>query len=249
MNFLPAASQILRVNRPAATIDSTDFISGYASLDMSVNNSNSTGEGQVIFTSFRSTVDLSFTSKENIYYVISDTRYFKSTGGPLQSTGYLHLRANVLRKKRLSYEGFAQGQYDQGRNLTERFLMGAGARFRIVDDLALGAGVMQEYEQWESLTDGEASIDKNLTKFTSYLTGKIDFTSTMALSLTGYYQTGWDKEIDALRNRVSGDAALDVGLGEKLSLRLRYIISYEDRPVIPLSKSVYSFSTGVKYSF
>ncbi len=129
--FLPAKAQILKVDKGAALIDSSGFYSGAVTLDFAINNRNSKADEQVLFTQFRQKGDISYTSEKHIYYLIDDIRYFKSTGGPLQSTGYGHARANFLRKNRLSYELFAQGQYDQGRNLDSRFLAGGGLRYRL----------------------------------------------------------------------------------------------------------------------
>jgi hypothetical protein len=214
-----------------------------------MNNGNSTAEQQVKFTSFQSAGDLAFTTTKHVYYVIGDINYFKSTGGPLLSTGYLHLRSNLLRKRTLSYEVFTQGQYDQGRRLKERYLLGAGTRWRILDELALGTAIMQEYEEWRMISNEESTVVKSLTKFSSYLTGKVNFTENMALSLTGYYQTGYDPEISSFRNRVSGDAALEIKIGARLSFRMRYVIAYEEKPIIAISKTVYSFSNGIMYEF
>jgi hypothetical protein len=246
--ILPAQSQILKVNKGAATIDSSGFYTGAVTLDFAINNRNSKADEQVLFTQFRQKGDISYTSEKHIYYLIDDIRYFKSTGGPLQSTGYGHARANFLRKKRLSYELFAQGQYDQGRNLNARLLAGGGLRYRILEHLAIGIGAMQEQEDWQEL-GSETNITKNITKLNSYLTGKIGLSEKANISLTGYYQVGYDTDDDIWRNRVSVDASLDIFLAKRFDLSVGYGLSYEDRPIIAISKSVYTFGTGLKYRF
>jgi len=246
--FLPAQSQILQVNKGAATIDSSGFFRGDVTLDFAINNRNSKANEQILFTQFRQKGDLSYTSEKHIYYVIDDIRYFQSTGGPLQSTGYGHVRANFLRKKRLSYEVFAQAQYDQGRNLNVRFLAGGGLRYRVLENLAMGIGAMQEQEEWDPL-DSETSVTKNIVKLNSYMTGKIGLSKLASISLTGYYQSGYDSEDELWRNRISVDASLDVFLARRFDLAIGYGLTYEDRPIIAISKSVYSFGTGLKYRF
>ena len=80
-------------------------------------------------------------------------------------------------------------------------------------------------------------------------TGLLRFSEQVSLLLTGYFQTGWDKSIEALRNRVSGDLALNVRMGKRLELSVKSTFSYEDRPIIPISRSVYALSNGLNYRF
>ncbi len=241
-------AQILKVDKGAATADSSRFYSGAVTLDFAINNRNSKADEQILFTLFRQKGDLSYTSDKHIYYLIDDFRYFQSTGGPLQSTGYGHARANFLRKQRLSYELFIQGQYDQGRNLDVRFLAGGGLRYRMLEHLALGVGFMQEQEKWKTIVS-EAFVIKDITKLNSYLTGKIGLSEKASVSLTGYYQVGYDTEDELWRNRISLDASLDVFLASRFDLSIGYSLTYEDLPIIAISKSVYAFGTGVTYSF
>lgn len=238
--------QILRVDKGAATADSSGYFSGKVGLDISINNRNSTADEQVVFTQARLKGDASFTSKKHIYYLIEDGRYYKSTGGPLQSAGYGHFRANLLRKHRLSYELFCQAQYDAGRNMDVRLLAGGGFKYRILDQLTFGMGAMQEHEKWEQLSSEEIVI-KDITKMSSYITGKINLSELASISLTGFYQTGYDLDDEVWRNRVSLDSSLDVYLARKLDLTISYSLTYEDIPIIAINKSVYAFGTGVSY--
>jgi hypothetical protein len=242
-------AQILRVNRGVAALDSAGVTKGFISLDMSLNNRNSTAAQQVTFTALNASGDIGVNSEKHIYYLISNIRYFRSTGGPILSTGYAHARVNFMRKNKLSYELFSQVQYDQGRNLKERLLGGGGLRYQVLDELATGVGIMQEKEVWQELSDASVFRDPNLTKLTSYITGQIRFSEQVGLLLTGYYQTGWDKSISAFRNRVSGDLALNVKMGRRLEFSVKSTFSYEDRPIIPISKSVYALSNGLNYRF
>ncbi|NND95633.1 MAG: DUF481 domain-containing protein [Flavobacteriales bacterium] len=242
-------AQILRINKVSLMADSVERVSGYVALDANLNNGNSTAEEQITFTSIRGTADLSYTSEKHVYFIISDARYFKSTGGPLQSTGYTHLRSILLNNNRLSYELFGQAQYDEGRNLNRRLLAGGGLRFRLLEELAIGTGIMQEFELWELPGEEGIFTDRNLTKSTSYISGRVKFSEYVTATITGYYQTGFDRSIDGMRNRVSGDASVDIKIASKFDFNLRYTLSYDERPIIPLSKTVYVLGTGVKYSF
>lgn len=152
-----------------------------------------------------------------------------------------------MRKQRLSYELFAQGQYDQGRNLEGRILGGGGLRLRITENLAAGVGAMQELESWRPFTDDASLIDKNLSKLSSYITGRLS--PALNMNLTAYYQTGFDPADDLWRNRISASTSVNFKLTTKLAVSLGYAIAYEDRPIIALSKTVYQWTNGLKYTF
>lgn len=241
-------AQILRVNKGAMLADSADFFTGSLTLDVAINDRNSTAEEQILFTSARGRGDLGYTTAHHHYYLLGDARYFQSTGGPLQSTGFVHLRANLMRKQQLSYEVFTQLQYDQGRNLDQRLLSGAGIRLRILDDLAFGTGGMYEVERWQSLSE-ESTTTVALWKSTSYLSGTIALSKQAELELTAYYQTGYDRDISEFRHRLSGVSRLDIAMSQRLRWTVAFELAYEDRPIIPISKRVYSFNNGVRYSF
>jgi hypothetical protein len=242
-------SQILRVNRGLSAIDSARVTKGVISLDASLNNGNSTADEQVTFVALNSSGELGHSSEKHVYFLIGNVRYFQSTGGPVQSTGYGHVRANFLRKKQLSYELFSQTQYDQGRNLDRRLLAGGGIRYRILEELSVGLGAMQEQERWKRIDNEGEIVEIGLTKLSSYITGQITFSEQVRLLMTGYYQTGYDSDIDSFRNRVSADLGLNIKIGKRLDYSLKSTLAYEDRPIIEVSKSVYTISNGLNYRF
>lgn len=251
--FIGSASllqaQILKVNKHSTDADSSGYWEGSVKGAFSMNNRNSSATEQIRFVLVQGNGDIAYTAEHHSYFLVADARYFQSTGGPLLSTGFGHARVNLMRKQRLSYELFAQGQYDQGRNLEGRILGGGGLRLRITENLAAGVGVMQELESWRPFTEEASLIDKNLSKMSSYITGSIDVSSALKMNLTAYYQTGFDPADDLWRNRISASTSVNFNLTSKLAVSLGYDIAYEDRPIIALSKTVYQWTNGLKYTF
>ena len=56
-------------------------------------------------------------------------------------------------------------------------------------------------------------------------------------------------KIDALRNRVSGDANLVFKLNNTLSFRTGFNCTFEDKPIVPVTRFVYAITNGVQVNF
>ena len=123
--ILPA--QILSVDRPSITVDSSAFFLGSIDFAYNVNN-----QKNAVYKGLKSKADLMYVSGKHEYILINQFKYYSSTGSPFISTGYSHMRINFLRRRKLSYESYLQFQYDKGRNMPFRFLIGSGIRYRIL---------------------------------------------------------------------------------------------------------------------
>ncbi len=246
-------AQILKVDKEDIDSDSSDYWMGSLNLDFNINNRSTTIDQEVTFRGLVAHGDLVYLSQSNAYILISTINYFKSTGGPLISTGYVHFRVNWLRRRKLSYENYAQIQYDDGRRMPYRFLNGVGLRVNLKHQnklkLHAGTGVMYELERWKSLEEGIGTIEKQILKNSTYLSGQFIFNDFVGLDLITYYQGGHDSDSDLFRNRVSGDAVFKVKISERLSFLTNFSLQYEDRPIIPINNFVYSLTNGLKWNF
>jgi len=246
--------QILKVNKAELDSDSSKYLVGSVNLNFNINNRGTTNNQQNTFRGFEGYADLVYVSKQNAYILINNINYFKTTGGPLISTGYAHFRTNFYRKRVISYEMFSQVQYDDGRNMPIRYLFGGGFKFQLIDKekshLHLGIGVMNETEKWQPTTmESNDLIVKNIWKTSNYLNGHVELNDHINFDIMTYYQGGYDEESDLFRNRISGDAILTVEISDKLSFLTNFSAQYEDRPIIPINNFIYSLTNGLKYSF
>ncbi len=245
--------QILKVDKASIDSDSSHYFMGSLNMDFNLNNRATTEEQEVTFRGLSAHADMVYVAKRHAYLLINTINYFKSTGGPLISTGYAHFRINFLRRKKVSYEVFTQVQYDDGRRMPFRFLQGGGLRFNLKKNentkLHIGVGAMFEREEWKSLeVEGEV-IERNIWKTSNYASGQFTINEFVGFNVIGYYQGGYDYDSDLFRNRVSGDLILKVKLTEKLSFLTSFTLQYEDRPVIPINNLVYSLTNGMKWNF
>ncbi|GAA0893831.1 hypothetical protein GCM10009122_35110 [Fulvivirga kasyanovii] len=250
---LNVSAQILKVDKGSIDSDSSNYFMGNINFNFNLNNRSATAEKEITFTGLEANADIVYVAEKHAYILINKINYFKSTGGPLISTGYAHFRVNFLRKRIMSYELFSQIQYDDGRMMPLRFLQGGGLKFRLSSTekskIYLGIGGMYEEEHWKSVTEEDVIIEKELWKTSDYINGKFNFNDHVSFDVILYYQGGYDGESEVFRNRFSGDAVLSMQLTDKLSFLTSFSAQYEDKPIIPINNFVYSLTNGLKWSF
>lgn len=247
------SAQILKVDKGSVDSDSSGYFMGSMSLDFNLNNKSATASKNITYTGLDADGDLVYVGSRHAYMLINELTYYKTTGGALISSGYGHARVNFLRTNEVSYEVFSQIQYDNGRHMPLRLIEGGNLRFRLVSNAAtklyLGVGLMYEKENWSSLTDANVLIHKDMPKSTNYISYKHTINKEVRFNLIAYYQGGYDKASEVFRNRVSGQAVLSVKLSKLLALTTSFAMQYEDKPIIPINKIVYSLTNGFKLSF
>ncbi len=244
--------QILKVHKGHVNSDSSDYFIGDLGLNFNLNNSSATAEENIVFRGLIATADIAYVGDKNAYILINKINYIKSTGGPLISNGYAHLRTNLLRKRKLSYELYTQIQYDNGRNMKQRLLGGGGIRLELYESkkerLLLGIGGMYEHENWLTF-DTDENIIKNIPKLSSYLGGKVSLTDHVVFQIMSYFQSGYDQDSELVRNRINGDFEMIINVVGKLDFVVSFFIQYENHPIIPINNYVYSLSNGLKWNF
>ena len=188
-----ARGQILKVDRRSVLKDTSDYWYGNVDFKLNINNNNATPEQNLTFIGLNGNVDLNYASKRHLYMLINNINYFTTGTGPFVSNGHMHFRTNWLRRRRLSYENFAQIQYDRGRNLQRRGLFGGGLRLNFFQKkksyFHAGTGIMYESEIWQQF-DGE-TVTINLVKSSNYQGGVFEINDHLNINLTCYYQTGF----------------------------------------------------------
>ncbi|MEQ8927767.1 MAG: DUF481 domain-containing protein [Fulvivirga sp.] len=252
LTALTAHSQILKVDKGELDADSANYFIGNINIDFNMNNRSSSADQDITFTGLNGKADLVYMSDKHAYILINNINYFKSTGGPLISTGYAHFRVNWLRKKSFSYESFSQIQYDDGRRMPMRRLLGSGIRWQVMNtdnsQIHLGTGLMFEYEEWID-SEVDATIKREIWKNSSYIGFDTNINELVTFNGIAYFQGGLDTESDIFRSRFSGDFSLSVNLTNNLSFNTTFSAQYEDRPIININNWVYSLTNGLKWEF
>jgi len=246
-------AQILNINKLDITSDSSGYYVGFFDFSFELDNRSPLPDEAASFLGVESSLDLVRVAKKNAYLLVGQLNHYQATGDPVISTGYLHFRVNFNRKKKLSYETYMQSLFDHSRHLAHRFLVGAGLKYQIYKndkvEHDLGVGILNETEKWENLArDGTFTIN-NLFKFSNYYKLNVNLTKSTFVSFVVFYQVGYDDGIDAWRNRISTQIQLEFAINNKFSLLVEGSWSFEDKPVLPINRSIYSIKNGLRINF
>ena len=252
-------AQILNVEKTRIKGDSANYLVGNVGVNFSINNRNLTDVGEgIYFIGLAATSDLGYLTEHSSFFLLSQFQYNATSEQDINSTGYGHFRTTFRRKQPLSYETFAQLQYDQGRGMVLRGLIGGNIRLRVYEaersNLYVGIGAMREREVWE-VPDGlvaEASdetVTVNIWKSTNYLVTNVSLNEFISFNAIAYFQTGYDARAAFFRHRVSLDTNVIMKITARLALRTYAGFTYENRPIVPITKLVYSVTNGIQLSF
>ncbi len=254
-----ADAQILNVEKTRIKGDSANYFVGNVGVNFSINNRNlsDTGEG-IYFIGLVATSDVGYLAQHTSYFLLSQFQYNATSEQDINSTGYGHFRTTFRRKQPLSYETFAQLQYDQGRGMVLRGLIGGNIRLRIYEaersNLYVGIGAMREREVWEVpsglVTDGTSAVRSiNIWKSTNYLVTNVSLNEFISFNAIAYFQTGYDPQAEFFRHRLSLDTNVLVKVTARLALSTYAGFTYENQPIVPITKLVYSVTNGIQLSF
>lgn len=248
------SAQILNVEKSRLSGDSVNYFLGSLGLSFNTNNRSINDDGETVsFVGLTANSDFGYISELHSFLIISQFNYTATSDDPINSTGYGHFRINFLRKRSVSYETFTQVQYDQGRGMEIRWLVGGGLRFRLKstekNSIYAGVGGMYEEETWNYPGPSEAEFTTRIWKSSNYISGRFKLNDYINLNLITYYQTGYDFDAELFRHRVNADLNLLINVTSKLSLQTSAFIGYENEPVVPINKTIYSISNGVILSF
>ena len=238
-----AEAQILNVERFRLDKDTSNVWLGNAGLGFSLKKQKNN-----VYT-FNGNLNLVYLSKHHSYMSLNNFKIIRQDENNLISEGYAHGRITFLRKNRISYEPFAQIQYDQGRGLSWRELYGytfrLSLRSRHRNTLSFNTGAMYEYEKWEgtvlrysSDSTGRLAVTKFI-KSTSNLSYKTHFSDNVNFFAVVYYQARFEK---FLSPRVITDLQLQLKINKHFSFNTQFVSTFDDLPIIAGNEFVYSLN-------
>ncbi|MEM9051037.1 MAG: DUF481 domain-containing protein [Bacteroidota bacterium] len=221
-------------------------------LNFDFYNRSATEDEQARFTALGSELSTVYAPGEHFYMMLGEVHYVENNAQKILNNGNLHLRSTFNFRKRFSPEIFAQAQYDNFRGLNNRILAGGAIRWNsiVTKDLRLtiGTGPMYEYERWTSPVDQEI-VEIQLPKWSTNIIIRCSVNDHIDFNTILYYQVGYDENITAARNRFTNSTNLNFRINEKLSFKFGTRLAYEDRPVVPITKFIYSVENGININF
>ena len=260
LNVVPTTeAQILNIERSRIERDTADFVTGKAGLNFSMFNRNAGRNNPNNFLQLTFNGDLAYISKKHTYLFLNyynyllvnyDNRELRNT---VASNGYSHFRVNLLSRRKVSYELFTQYQADMARGLDRRILTGGGVRWLLYrtenTSWFAGTGLMHEHESWKDPEQEGVTRISDLLKSSNYISLRSKLSDHVETNNIAYFQTGYDQQISRFRNRISGDLGLTVRLVGRVSMRTNFNFTYEDRPIVPVTRFIYAITNGLQVDF
>ncbi|MEX2593974.1 MAG: DUF481 domain-containing protein [Anditalea sp.] len=245
-------SQILNIERLRLEKDTAKNFMVKATVGLNANNRSAAETEPAHLFGFNFDINTLFYPQEHAYIFVSKFDYLKVNEVGILNFGYFHGRANYLRDQKINYETFIQYSFDNFRGLDPRWIFGGGIRHDIIKSekttFLIGIGGMYEYEKWRYPHTRE-SLEVGLFKSSNYLSFQTVINKYIDLNLVNYYQVGYDKSIEGFRNRISSSLIINAKLTERFSLTNSFDLAYEDKPVVPITKLIYSIKTGMSLDF
>jgi len=215
-------------------------------------NRSASAEDQARFATITNDLNAIFAPNQHAYILLGKLAYTENNGESILNNGYLHARVNFNYKNTWSLEAFGQGQYDNFRGLSDRYLLGGAIRWRAIKSenlmAAFATGPMYENEIWRRpIEEGVENV--HFLKLSTYMILRWDIAENVNFNTIFYYQVGYDPTIDKARNRLSSSSNINIKISKFLSFTTSIEMVYEDKPIIPITKFIYGVENGLTLSF
>lgn len=236
---LTSTAQILNAESLRKVTDTSGF-SGAASLDVNLKRNTNT------FFRLSNTLHVQYKMNDHLVLFKNDIAFQKIEGANFENSGIQHLRYNYKLKPQISWELFAQAQYNKISKIDFRGLLGTGPRFKVInsDNYRFYLGTLVMYEQ-EEVNDGVTPLQRNI-RGSAYFSFSIYPNQNISIVSTTYYQPQFKYFNDY---RISSQTSLLVALFKNFGLKTSYTFTYDAAPALGIPTSQYDLSTGIAYTF
>lgn len=220
---------------------------------LTANNRSAAADNPVNLFGYNFSLSSIYMPNRHGYIFIAHRNFLRINENPFINFGYLHARINFLRKEKLSFEVFAQMSDDNFRGLAPRAISGGSMRYRFLEkehtEITFSQGFFYEYERWRRPTQFDEFVEVDFVKSSSNIVFRHKFSEQFNMNGLLYYQVGYDSDIENIRNRYSGNIHVNSKISKRLSLINFFDFSYEDRPIVPITKFIFSYRIGLGIDF
>ncbi len=177
--------------------------------------------------------------------------YGKSRGVVDTDRAFAHLRHRTALSPTWGVEGFVQVGRDPFARLTQRTLLGGGARLVLFEENLksagyFGFGAFHEQETLSSKLGTSDALESNLWRANSYLVLKRQLNEQVRVYSTTYYQPAISNAGDF---RMLEQAFILVKLAQHLDLKVSLDIAFDSKPPQTVQQRDVLYSTGLEFSF
>lgn len=187
-------------------------------------------------------------NRSYLIWGVLEGEYGEASGTRDTNNFFAHLRyIHNLIGSRVASELYGQLEEDEFKSIKNRDLLGAGARWKVLDGrdswggLFAGLGAFYEYIGYSTGVD---PVEHNV-RFNGYLAYTKQFGDAL-FAVAGYYQPRVDHLDDYL---LSASARLDVHIYQALFIGFRISYEYDAVPAVGVKKEDFSQKTLFQYRF
>lgn len=190
------------------------------------------------------TIRLDYVNPHWTCFVVANYKKGESAGIDYTNKGFVHARLSVPVSPITSLEFFSQREFDTFRRITDRSLLGTGARIRLqhwhnFGAIYLGSGLMSEHETYKS------NPASDLIRWTSYLSGHY---SHLPFGLVGslYVQPALT---DFENLRLLCDVTASMAITTQLTWTFGFKLTYARYPQPGIKNHDIDIQNGIRWDF
>jgi hypothetical protein len=106
-----------------------------------------------------------------------------------------------------------------------------------------------EQEEWQSNIEEIGLRNVLLVKSNNYFSVRYNANENLKFNSIIYYQMGPDPAARLWRQRLSGEANINVRISNKVSMKTSFNCTFENHPIVPVRKFIYTMLNGVEVNF
>jgi len=197
---------------------------------------------------FTNDIDLQYKTGAHTILLINDLSLMTVDDESIVNSGFQHLRYNYTIKDSsfFTLEALGQHQYNPIKLLVQRFIVGAGPRFRLINteniQLFIAFPVFYEYEK---LSDSNTTVTK-LWRLDSYFAFDWQINKHLKIGSISYYQPALTNFMDY---RISSETIFTFKITDKLEFNTGFEATYDSDPPEDIQKLFYYWQNKLSYSF
>lgn len=202
-------------------------------------------ENQTVFSNLNARTNFMYAQKLHKIMFINDFSFIQSADEDFENRGYQHIRYNYQKTDRLTYEAYAQIQFNQQMHLYPRYIVGGGPRFKIHAEDSIkvycGTSIFFEHEQLRNPT--ESNTNERLNFYLALNFFKIPGVTVDFLAM---YQPRLVKPSD---RRIQTELRLDFPISKMLQFRLAVSMFNDSKPPEGVPQTFTNVRNGILFNF
>jgi putative salt-induced outer membrane protein YdiY len=234
-NLIGLRAQILNVESQRIQQDSTGWV-GKADFTFNLTSN----QKQVL--DLNSSLHVQYRSHKNTYILLGGAGMIRAGNSDFDNSGHIHFRYNRDMNPWLTWEAFAQGQYNRVLMIDHRELIGTGPRFQLLnlENSKLYAASLYMLENEVRIENKESVFNHRLSNYVAF-NWKIN--DHVAMNNIVYFQPVISSFDD---HRIMLQSGLKFRVTEMVGFAVNFNLLHNSNPPAGVTKTVYSVRNGLE---